>query len=116
MDSSLQKGTPTTQEILTSPTLLSKPKDGEQLFIYLAVSETAVSVVLVRQEESKQLPVFYMSKSLLDAETHYSQLEKVTLALVITPWKLWSYFQCHLIVVITTFLLKGILHKPELSS
>ena len=32
---------------LTSPPLLSKPKDGEQLYVYLAVSEGAVSVVLV---------------------------------------------------------------------
>ena len=43
---------------LTSPPLLSKPKDGEQLYIYLAVSEGAVSAVLVREEEGKQLPVY----------------------------------------------------------
>ena len=56
---------------LTSPLLLSKPKDGEQLYIYLAVSEGTVSAVLVR-EESKQLPDYYVSKSLLDAETRYT--------------------------------------------
>ena len=35
------------KKYLTSPPLLSKPKDGEQLFIYIAVSEGAISVVLV---------------------------------------------------------------------
>ena len=35
------------KKYLTSPPLLSKPKDGEQLFIYLAVSEGAVSIVLI---------------------------------------------------------------------
>ena len=100
---------------LTSPPLFSKPKDGEPLSIYLPVSDTAVSSVLVRGEDGKQLPVYYVSKSLLDAETRYSQLEKLALALVSAARKLWPYFQCHPIVVITTYPLKDILQKPELS-
>ncbi|KAL5576837.1 hypothetical protein UlMin_018536 [Ulmus minor] len=100
---------------LTSPPLLSKPKDGEQLYIYLAVSEGAVSAVLVREEEGKQFPVYYVSKSLLDAETRYTQLEKLALALVTAARKLRPYFQCHPITVYTTYPLKSILHKPELS-
>ncbi|KAL5574300.1 hypothetical protein UlMin_023897 [Ulmus minor] len=100
---------------LTSPPLLSKPKDGEQLYIYLAVSEGAVSAVLVREEEGKQFPVYYVSKSLLDAETRYTQLEKLALALVTVARKLRPYFQCHPITVLTTYPLKSILHKPELS-
>ena len=73
---------------LTSPLLLSKPKDGEQLFIYLVVSEGAISVVLVREEEGKQFPVNYVSKSLLDTKTCYTQLEKLELALVTVACKL----------------------------
>ena len=60
------------KKYLTSPPLLSKPKDGEQLSIYPAVSDTTVSSLLVREEDGKQLPIYYVSKSLLDAETHYS--------------------------------------------
>ena len=55
------------KKYLTSPLFLSKPKDGEHLFIYLVVSETAVHIVLIREEDSKQVPIYYMSKSLLDA-------------------------------------------------
>ena len=40
------------KKYLTSPPLLSKQKDGEQLFIYLAVSECAVSTILIREEEN----------------------------------------------------------------
>ncbi|XP_057790809.1 uncharacterized protein LOC131007914 [Salvia miltiorrhiza] len=83
--------------------------------VYLAVSDTAVSAVLVREEEGKQSPIYYVSKSLLDAETRYSQLEKLALALVHAARKLRPYFQCHPIVVATTYPLKAILHKPELS-
>ncbi|KAL5569097.1 hypothetical protein UlMin_025672 [Ulmus minor] len=56
-----------------------------------------------------------MSKSLLDAETRYTQLEKLALALVTAARKLWPYFQCHPITVFTTYPLKSILHKLELS-
>ncbi|KAL5577791.1 hypothetical protein UlMin_019490 [Ulmus minor] len=103
------------KKYLTSPSLLSKPKDGEQLFIYLVVSKGTVSAVLVREEESRQFPVYYVSKSLLDAEAHYTQLEKLALALVTAARKLRPYFQCHPITVLTTYPLKRILHKPELS-
>ena len=42
---------------LTSPLLLLKPKDGETFYIYLVVSETTVSMVLIREEGGKQLLV-----------------------------------------------------------
>ena len=64
------------KKYLTSPLLLSKPKDGEQIFIYLVVSETTICIVLIREEDNKKLLVYYVSKSLLDAEKCYTQLEK----------------------------------------
>ena len=80
------------KKYLTSLLLLSKPKDGEQLFIYLAVSKGAVSAVLIREEEGKQFPVYYVSKSLLDTKTRYTQLEKLALVLVTAARKLRPYF------------------------
>ena len=100
---------------LTSPSLFSKSKDGETLYTYLMVSETTVNAVLIPEEEGKQLLVYFMSRALLDVETRYTELEKLVLALVMAARKLRPYFQCHPIIVSTTFLLKTILHKPELS-
>ncbi|XP_058189290.1 uncharacterized protein LOC131306877 [Rhododendron vialii] len=40
-------------------------------------SEHVVSVVLLRDKGSKQIPVHYVSKTLLDAETRYLPLEKL---------------------------------------
>ena len=77
---------------LTSPLLLSKPKDGETLYIYLVVSKTAVGAVLIGEEEGKQLPVYYMSKALLDTETRCTELDKLVLALVLASRKLRPYF------------------------
>ena len=41
------------KEYLSSAPILAMPEDGEELFLYLAVSKVAVSVVLVREEGKK---------------------------------------------------------------
>ena len=46
---------------LSNPPLLSPSKEGEDLFLYLAVSTTAVSVALIREENKIQLPMYYIS-------------------------------------------------------
>ena len=80
------------KEYLTTPPLLSKPLLGEVLLLYLAVSEHAVSAILVREEGSKQLPIYYISKALLDAETCYNHLEKLALALIVVVRKLQPFY------------------------
>ena len=42
-------------------------------------------------------------------------MEKLALALVASSKKLRPYFQCHPIVVVTTYPLRNLLHKPDLS-
>ncbi|XP_075112601.1 uncharacterized protein LOC107793073 [Nicotiana tabacum] len=101
---------------LSNPPLRAKPKSGEKLPVYLTVLEVAVSVVLVREDQGKQSPIYYVSKSLLDAETRYPHLEKLALALIMTSRKLRPYFQCHPISVVTAYPLRNILYKQELSS
>ena len=83
--------------------------------MYLAVSKVAVSVVLVREESKKQKPIFYTSKMLLDAETRYSDLEKMVLALVTAKKKLRHYFESHKITIVTNYPIRQILSKPHLS-
>ena len=57
------------KEHLGRPLLLSKPIVGEKLYLYLLVSEEAVSAALIREDERIQWPIYYVSKRLLDAET-----------------------------------------------
>ena len=70
----------------------------------------------MREEGSKKLPIYYVSKAQLDAETRYSHLEKLALALIVAARKLRPYFQAHPIVVVTSFPIKLVLHKPEVSA
>ena len=48
---------------LSNPPLLSPSKQGESLYLYLAVSETTVNASLIREEDRKQLPVYYVSQA-----------------------------------------------------
>ena len=100
---------------LATPPVLAKPVEGEPLFLYIAVSTTAVSGVLIREECGEQKPIFYISKTLLDAESRYPLMEKLACAVVSSARKLRPYFQSHTIVVLTTFPLRTILHSPSQS-
>ncbi|KAJ9561688.1 hypothetical protein OSB04_006848 [Centaurea solstitialis] len=100
---------------MTSPPLLTKPVEGESLQLYLAVSKNATSAVLVREEDQRQQPIYYVSKSFLDAETRYTSMEKLLLGLMTAAKKLRHYFESHHIIVVTNYPLKTVLRKPELT-
>uniref|UniRef100_A0A2N9IC67 Uncharacterized protein n=1 Tax=Fagus sylvatica TaxID=28930 RepID=A0A2N9IC67_FAGSY len=85
---------------LSSSLLLSNPTPGEPLFLYLAVSDRAVSAVLIRIKDTVQCPVYYASKTMTEAETHYPPLEKVGLALITAADKLPQYFQAHTVYLV----------------
>ena len=91
---------------LTQPPLLSKPKVGESILLYLAVSPTAVSSVLIREEGTTQLPIYYVSHSMVPAETRYPDIEKLALALLVSSRKLKPYFESHTIVMPTSYPLR----------
>ena len=104
------------KQYLAKPPILASPDTSETLFVYLKVSDIAISAALFNEnEDGKQRPMFFVSKSLADAETRYSHLEQVALALRIAAKKLLSYFQVHPIVVLTDLPLRSTIHKPDLS-
>ena len=67
--------------------MLTAPEPEEELLMYLSVSSHAVSAILLR-DWGVQQPVYYISKTLVDAETRYLPLEKLVLALVHATRKL----------------------------
>uniref|UniRef100_A0A2N9FJJ2 Uncharacterized protein n=1 Tax=Fagus sylvatica TaxID=28930 RepID=A0A2N9FJJ2_FAGSY len=98
---------------LSSPPLLSPSKTGEELYLYLAVSSSAVSSALIREEERVQKPVYYTSRALKGVEERYSNMEKLAFALLIASRKLRPYFQAHSIVVLTDYPLRKAMNKPD---
>ena len=98
---------------LSSPPLLNPSKLGEELYLYLAISQTAISTVLVREEDGSQRPVYFTSRALRGAEERYPQMEKLAFALIIAARKLKPYFQAHTIVVLTDKPLRKAMSSPE---
>ncbi|XP_057484915.1 uncharacterized protein LOC130771317 [Actinidia eriantha] len=103
------------KKYLTEPPLLSTPDEGELLHVYIAVSEHAVSSVLLREVAKGQRPIYFVSKTMMDFQTRYLPLEKLILALIVTSRKLMHYFQVHPISVYTEYPLKDILLKADLT-
>ena len=80
---------------------MSSPKPDEVLFAYIVMAPYAVSLVLIRVDCGEHRPVYYVSKSLHEAQVRYLPLEKAILAVVLGTGKLLHYFQAHTIVVHT---------------
>ena len=98
---------------LFHPPIISSPVVGEVLFAYIAVALYAISLVLIRVDSGVQQPVYYVSKSLNEAEVRYLPLEKVILAVVHATRKLPHYFQAHTVVVLTQLPLKSVLRSAD---
>ncbi|KAM2779698.1 hypothetical protein COP1_014946 [Malus domestica] len=123
------------KDYMSKAALLSKPEVGDILIIYLSVSALAVSSVFIRNDGNVERPIYYASKALQDAETRYSNIEKLALeysnieklalvyfnieklalALVMSARKLRPYFQAHFIIVLINHPLRQILQSPDTS-
>ena len=88
---------------------MSSPEIDEILFAYIVVAPYAVSLVLIRVNSSIQMLVYYISRSLHEAEIRYIPLEKAILAVVHATCKLPHYFQAHIVVVLTQLSLRVLL-------
>ncbi|VFQ67107.1 unnamed protein product [Cuscuta campestris] len=108
----------------TNPGTSEKHKSANPVFT-LPVAEVmahaaqiycAISTLIVREENGAQHPVYYVSKTLRDAELRYSHPEKVMLAVFWTAKRLTPYFQAHQIVVLTNEPLASLTRSPAASA
>ena len=98
---------------LSNPPLLSPSKQGEDLYLYLVVSATAMSTALIREEGKTQLPVYYISQAFQGVEAKYPRIEKIAFILIVALHKLRPYFQSNPILVMIDQPIKKSMNKPE---
>ena len=67
-----QKAFKDLKKYISSPPLLNPSKLGEELYLYIAVSQVVVSAALVREEEGSQQPVYFISRAFPGVEERYS--------------------------------------------
>nr|KYP58844.1 Retrovirus-related Pol polyprotein from transposon 17.6 [Cajanus cajan] len=103
------------KKTLTSPPILTKPRTDSPLLVYLSVSDSAVSAVLVQEKGSSQMPVYFVSKVLQGAKVRYQKIEKLAFTILITARKLRNYFQSYEIIIRTNYPIRQVLQKPDLA-
>ena len=101
------------KEYLTKSPLLSPLMIGEKLYLYLAVSNTAVSSALIKEERNVQKPVYYTNQAFQGAKANYPRMEKIAFTLLVTSRKLHPYFQAHPIVVMTDQPIRKTMNKID---
>ena len=92
---------------------MSSPEADEVLFTYIVVAPHAVSLILIRDDNGIQRPIYYISKSLHEAKVCYLPLEKTILAVVHATRKLPHYFQAHTVIVLTQLPLRSVLRSAD---
>jgi len=81
---------------LSNPNTLTTPILGVELLLDVSAIESAVSVVLVEEQENehtkRQVPVYFVSEALSGSKIYYSEIEKIAYAVLTTVRKLKHYF------------------------
>ncbi|KAK7279755.1 hypothetical protein RJT34_24812 [Clitoria ternatea] len=103
------------KEVLSKPPILTKPNPEDTLILYLAISDEALGVALIKETPDGQRPVYFTSKTLQGAEIRYQKIEKAALAVVWASRRLRPYFHAHPIIVRTDLPLRSVLIKPDLA-
>ena len=91
--------------IATSP-VLSRPRLGVPLLLYLSVADKVVSLALVQEKWKHQFPIYFTSRILHDAKKCYQMIIKMALALITSAQHLRPYFLSDQVVVKMNYLIK----------
>jgi ribonuclease HI len=95
---------------LTHAPILTPPRDGEPLQLYVAATTQVINAVIVveRTEEGH-----YISEVLSDTKARYPQVQKFLYAVVLVRRKLRHYFEAHPVTVVSSFPLGEIIRNPD---
>jgi hypothetical protein len=82
------------KDFLSKPPVLTAPRKGEQLLLYLAATTHVVSTAIIveRQEDGHaypvQRPVYFVSEVLSESKARYQPVQKLLYAVLMTSQKL----------------------------
>ena len=107
------------KQYLTSPPVLTAPREDETLLLYIAATNRVVSTTMVVERDEPghvykvQRPIYFISEVLNESKTRYPQIQKLIYAILITSQKLKHYFDGYRVVVMTEYPLGDIIRNNE---
>jgi hypothetical protein len=107
------------KDFLSKPPVLTAPRKGEQLLLYLAATTHVVSTAIVVEQQEDghaypvRRPVYFISEVLSESKARYQPVQKLLYAVLITSRKLRHYFQEYSISVVTDYPLGDILRNQD---
>jgi hypothetical protein len=108
------------KEYIEKMAILSPPSPSEPLFLYVAASKAVASATLVGEVDGEkgkhQSPVYFVSEALSGSKLLYSELEKISYAVVMATQKRRHYFEAHKVTVLTDQPLNDLFINKEASS
>jgi len=103
------------KEYLVSPPVLCKPELGTPLRLYFAITERAISFVLLQEQDQVQRPIYFVNKVLQGSKVRYQALEKAALVVVFSARRLCHYFMSFTVIVMTDLPIRKVLQKPDVA-
>uniref|UniRef100_A0A2N9G031 Integrase catalytic domain-containing protein n=1 Tax=Fagus sylvatica TaxID=28930 RepID=A0A2N9G031_FAGSY len=84
------------QNIMTKLPTVCAPISGKSLRLYLASNSQAIGALIAQENDNGvEQPIYYVSRTLKDAESRYSGAERSCLALIYASQRLRHYFLAH---------------------
>ncbi|XP_057745163.1 uncharacterized protein LOC130963029 [Arachis stenosperma] len=104
------------KQYLTNPPIMTPPRHGAPLKLYVSASEVRIGGMLAQEDENgNERVIYYLSHVLNDVESRYSPIEKLCLALYFSCLKLKYYLIPRNVYIISKFdVLKYMLSSPIL--
>jgi hypothetical protein len=90
------------QDIMTKLPTVCASILGKPLRLYLALNSQAIGALIAQEDDNGvEQPVYYVSRTLKDAESRYSGAERSCLALIYSSQRLRHYFLAHKVQLMT---------------
>uniref|UniRef100_A0A2N9GY06 Uncharacterized protein n=1 Tax=Fagus sylvatica TaxID=28930 RepID=A0A2N9GY06_FAGSY len=105
------------QDIMTKLPTVCAPILGKPLQLYLASNSQAIGALIAQENDNGvEQPIYYVSRTLKDAESRYSGAERSCLALIYASQRLRHYFLAHKVQLMTkSHPIRSLLQRPVLS-
>uniref|UniRef100_A0A2N9INS0 RNA-directed DNA polymerase n=1 Tax=Fagus sylvatica TaxID=28930 RepID=A0A2N9INS0_FAGSY len=105
------------QDIMTKLPTVCAPISGKSLRLYLASNSQAIGALIAQENDNgDEQPIYYVSRTLKDAESRYSGAERSCLALIYASQRLRHYFLAHQVQLMTkSHPIKSLLQRSVLS-